>query len=77
MAFVNFMVSPIGRLLRITAGVVLIALGLMVLQGAGGLILAVVGLVPLLAGALDVCIFAPLFGASFYGAENRSQQTPR
>jgi hypothetical protein len=29
----------------------------------GGIIVAVVGLVPLLAGLFDFCVFAPLFGA--------------
>jgi hypothetical protein len=39
------------------AGIVLIALGLLVIHGVGGTIVAIVGLVPLLAGLFD-------FGAS-------------
>lgn len=67
MAFAKFMSSTAGRLLRIIAGIVLIALGLLVVKDTGGIILAVVGLVPLLAGSFDVCLFAPLFGGPFSG----------
>ena len=49
------------------AGIVLIAVGLLMVQNTGGLVLAVVGLVPLVAGVLDFCVFAPLFGLSFSG----------
>ncbi len=74
MAFVNFMVSATGRWLRIVAGIVLIALGLLVVKDTGGIIVAVIGLVPLLAGVFDVCIFAALFGAPLSGEENRRRQ---
>jgi hypothetical protein len=37
-----------------------------------GIILAVVGLLPLVAGLVDVCVFAPLFGAPFSGAKVRA-----
>jgi len=77
MGLVNFMVTPTGRLLRIVAGIVLIALGLLVVKDTGGIVLAVIGLVPLLAGIFDVCVFAPLFGGSFSGEENRRRQTAR
>ncbi|WP_425358308.1 YgaP-like transmembrane domain [Aeromicrobium marinum] len=56
MAFVTFMNSPAGRLLRIVAGVAMIIVGLAAVGGAGGVVLAVVGVVPLLAGLLDVCL---------------------
>lgn len=77
MAFVNFMVSPAGRLLRIVAGIILIALGLLVVKDTGGIVLAVVGLVPLAAGVFDLCLFAPLFGGSLSGEENRRRQATR
>jgi hypothetical protein len=51
---------------------VLIGLGLFSVGGTGGVILAVVGAVPLLAGAVDVCLFAPLFGGPLKGAEARA-----
>jgi hypothetical protein len=70
-AFTKFMASTTGRLIRIVAGIALIALGLLVVKDTGGIVLAVVGLVPLLAGILDFCIFAPLFGAPLSGSAIR------
>jgi DUF2892 family protein len=71
MGFAKFMSSPYGRMLRIVAGVALIGAGLYV-QGTWGLILGVIGAVPLLAGVFDVCIFAPLVGAPFSGSKVRT-----
>ena len=73
MGFAQFMSSGLGRGLRIVAGIILIAVGLAVVGGTGGIVLAVVGLVPLLAGAFDVCLFAPLFGAPLKGADVRAR----
>jgi hypothetical protein len=70
--FVAFMASTTGRIVRIVAGVVLIALGLLSLGGVAGVIVAVIGAVPLLAGAFDVCVFAPLFGNPFSGPKIRA-----
>lgn len=50
MAFVTFMSSAAGRALGIVAGLTLIV-GLAVVGATGGVILAVVGLIPLGAGA--------------------------
>jgi hypothetical protein len=66
MSFVSFMRSGMGRGLRIVAGGALIAGGIAI-GGSGGIIVAVVGLVPLAAGAVNVCVFAPLFGLDFMG----------
>jgi Protein of unknown function (DUF2892) len=71
MGFARLMSRPYGRILRIVAGVALIGVGLYV-EGIWGLILGVVGAVPLLAGVFDVCIFAPLFGAPFSGSKARA-----
>lgn len=65
--FFRFLASPAGRFARIAAGLALILLGLMALQGVAGWILALVGLAPLAAGLFDRCIFAPLFGLPFVG----------
>lgn len=70
--FVSFMASTAGRLVRIVAGIVLIAVGLLVVGGTGGTIIAVVGVVPLLAGLLDFCLFAPLFGNPLSGSKIRA-----
>ncbi len=67
MQLIKFLASETGRWVRIVAGIVFIAVGLLVVQNTGGVILAVIGLVPLVAGILDVCVFAPLFGLSFFG----------
>jgi hypothetical protein len=66
-AFFRFIASSAGRLLRIVAGIILIVAGLVWVHGAGGWIVAVIGLVPLAAGAFDRCVFAPLFGLPFVG----------
>jgi Na+/glutamate symporter len=65
MGFARFMSSLGGRLLRIVAGIALIVIGLAVIHGIGGVILAIVGLVPLVAGLFNFCVFAPLFGGPF------------
>lgn len=65
--FFGFMGSMNGRIVRAVAGIVLIVLGLFLVRGVGGWILAVVGLVPLAAGLLDFCVFAPLLGLPFQG----------
>lgn len=72
-AFFGFMASMPGRITRIVAGIALILLGLLVIEGTVGIILAIIGLVPLLAGAFDVCVFSKLFGGPFKGSEIRSQ----
>ncbi|NLG74451.1 MAG: DUF2892 domain-containing protein [Chloroflexi bacterium] len=65
------MSSTAGRLARILAGIALILVGLLVLQGTAGVILAAAGLVPLTAGLFNFCLFAPLFGGPFLGKEVR------
>ena len=72
MGFAQFMSNGFGRALRIVAGIVLIAVGLGLIGGTGGIVLAVVGLVPLLAGMSDVCLFGVLFGAPLKGTEVRA-----
>ena len=69
--FFGFIASPAGRVIRILAGVALVLVGLLALGGIWGWILAIVGLVPLLAGLFDRCVFAPLFGLPFVGPRLR------
>ncbi len=66
-AFVQFMQSFAGRLLRIIAGIALIALGVFVVKDIGGIIIAVIGAIPLIAGLAGVCFLAPLFGYTLTG----------
>jgi len=70
--FVKFMSSTAGRISRIAAGLVLITLGTVVVHGTGGIVLIVVGLLPLVAGLFDFCVFAPLFGAPLNGKKVRA-----
>jgi hypothetical protein len=70
-ALFGFLASAAGRIVRIVAGLALILVGLLVVQGTWGWILAIVGLVPLLAGLFDRCVFAPLAGLPFGGEDLR------
>jgi hypothetical protein len=70
--FCTFMASMTGRIVRVVAGVALIAWGIMGLGGTVGIIVAVVGAVPLLAGLFDFCVFAPLFGCPMSGPKIRA-----
>lgn len=71
--FFSFIAGPAGRLIRALAGLALILIGLFVVRGTGGWIIAIVGLAPLLAGVFDFCIFAPLFGLPFVGPRLRER----
>ena len=70
MGFSKFMASTAGRVIRVLAGVALIVVG--GLLGGGWWALAVGGLVPLVAGALDVCLFNVLFGQPLSGKAVRA-----
>ena len=70
-ALFTFMASPAGRVTRVVAGLALILIGLLVVQGTWGWVLAIVGLVPLLAGLFDFCVFAPLARLPFGGKDLR------
>ncbi len=66
MRFVQFMGSPVGRMARVAAGAALIMGGIGI-GGPAGWAVGVAGLVPLAAGAGNVCLFAPLFHAPLRG----------
>ncbi len=70
--FVSFMSSTAGRIVRIAAGLALVVWGLLGLSGMTGIVVAVIGLLPLIAGLFDFCVFAPLFGAPLSGAKVRA-----
>lgn len=72
--FVNFMASTTGRIVRVVAGIILIGLGLFVMESPGGWIVAIIGVVPLAAGLLDVCLVAPLLGAALSGKRIRGEK---
>jgi type IV secretory pathway VirB2 component (pilin) len=70
----SFLASQTGRYARIIVGIVLIVIGLLLVNGdaSWGWIVVIVGLVPLAAGVFDFCLFAPLFGKPFKGADLRA-----
>ena len=70
--FVSFMASTAGRVLRAVVGAALLYVGLQMMAGVGGIIVAVVGVVMLAAGVFDFCLFAPLFGNPFSGKKIRA-----
>ena len=68
----KFLASSTGRIVRIVVGAALIAWGFFgSMSSATGIIMIIVGFVPLLAGIFDVCVFAPLFGKPFKGKNLR------
>ena len=66
MSFSKFMSTGLGRSIRVVAGVILIVLGFV--GGGGWIALSVVGLVPLIAGLMNVCLLAPLMGQPLRGS---------
>lgn len=70
--FIKYLASTTGRSIRVVVGIALVAWGLMGLNGTTGIIVAIIGLVPLLAGLFDFCVFAPLFGAPLSGPKIRA-----
>lgn len=72
MGFVHFMQSAAGRLLRIVAGAVMVWYGMTQMAGTGGMVIAVVGLVPIAAGLFNFCLLGPLFGVSLTGRPKAS-----
>ncbi len=69
--FFGFIASTPGRVARVVAGTALLLIGLLVIEGAVGYVVAVIALVPLLAGLFDVCVISKLTGGPFRGAEIR------
>ena len=68
--------SQPGRLLRLAAGVSIVTVGLR-RGGTGGRVLAVAGVVPLAAGAADVCVLGPLVHGPLQGESFRQHRRAR
>lgn len=77
LAFASFMATPFGRLIRIVAGLLLIAWGWSMRGETTGIVLMIVGLAPLFAGTFNVCLIAPIIGAPFSGSEARKTGSPQ
>ena len=65
--FVQFMRGGSGRLARIGLGLTLLALGLLVIDGTAGTVVAIFSAMPIASGATGVCPLGPLFGVDFRG----------
>jgi hypothetical protein len=63
----QFMQSASGRAIRIILGIVLLALGLFVMGGVWGIVVAIIGLLPLVGGVFGILLFAPLVGYTLTG----------
>jgi hypothetical protein len=67
-SFAQFINSRLGRQVRLVVGVALIAWGFIARSTAAGVILMMVGLVPLVAGAFDLCLISALLGGPISGS---------
>ena len=72
MKFAKFMSTTTGRWIRAVLGLVLIYVGLFLIHGKKGVVVAIIGLIPLVASIFNVCVLAPLFGGHFKGSDNKS-----
>jgi hypothetical protein len=66
--FAQFVNSTAGRIARIAAGLGLIGWGYVRGADTAGIILIVVGLVPLVAGIFNLCLISALLGGPISGA---------
>jgi len=66
--FAQFVNTPTGRIVRIIAGLGLIGWGYAQGAGAAGITLVVVGLIPLVAGAFNLCVISAMLGGTISGA---------
>ena len=73
MQLVKFMTSGMGRGARIVLGLVILSVGLWVVQGMLGTIMAVFGLIPLSGGVFDFCLIGFALGYPLKGAEARNK----
>ena len=62
-----FLLSTPGKMLRIVVGLVVIGVGILIIQGTAGFVVAVIGLIPIFAAPAGICLIAPLFGYTFEG----------
>jgi hypothetical protein len=71
MQLLKFLGSTAGRWIRGIAGLVLASIGFGL--GGGWVALGIVGIVVMVAGLFDFCIFAPLGGLPFNGKKFRAK----
>jgi hypothetical protein len=69
MGFARLMASPVGRGGRIVLGLALIVLGIGIVGGVPGWVIAIAGLLPLTLGIINGCILAPFLKVPFKGSD--------
>ena len=66
-AFIAFLESTMGRLIRVVVGMLLIVFGVAFIPGVAGGVVAIIGLFPLFAGLSGVCLIGLPFGYTLTG----------
>jgi hypothetical protein len=69
--YARFINSPAGRIVRMVVGLVLITWGLTEFNTALGIVLFIIGLIPFIAGAFDLCLISALLGGPISGKRVR------
>ena len=67
-AFAQFVSSTNGRIARVILGVIIIAVGFFLRHQTAGIVLMIVGLLPLCAGTFDICILTGIIGNKWAGS---------
>ena len=73
MAFVKFMTSGLGRAARIALGIVILSVGLLVVKGIPGTLMALVALIPIAGGLFDFCLIGFALGYPLQGSAARKK----
>ena len=60
-SLIGFMQGTFGRVLRVVLGLALIYIGLAVVGGTAGIVIAVIGIVPIVMGAWGPCLLGFVF----------------
>jgi hypothetical protein len=71
----RFLASQSGRWFRIFTGALIMVLASWFTAGVARFILVVIGFLPFIAGAADICLFAPLFNLPISGRKLREKIT--
>jgi hypothetical protein len=70
---VDWLLSTQGRIARIVAGSLLIILGLGIIGGFLGVLLLIIGAIPIASAAYGTLLIGPLFGRDIYGRRPSEQ----
>lgn len=60
-SLINFMQGGVGRVVRVILGLALIYVGLAVVGGTAGIIVAIIGLLPIAMGVAGPCLLGFIF----------------